>query len=228
MDRTMVWRMVEYFGMIRQEHPDAHLTQIVLFVGPGAATFPTSSEEPTFRFSYRLVDIREIDCRAILSSDSLEENLLAILCGMENEQETIRALLSRIARLPTKPRADALKKLMILSGLRRLVCQIKEEIDTMAITIDVMENEFLRDIFLRGELEGEHKGRTEGLKEGRKEGIFQGVREGVQRTLTLLLRERFGPLPDWVGQRLAEAELDTLETWLKNSLKSESLTELFH
>ena len=52
--------------------------------------------------------------------------------------------------MPPKGHADALEKLVILAGLRKLETQVKEEVEEMAISVDVMENAFLRDIFGKG------------------------------------------------------------------------------
>ncbi|MBF0127880.1 MAG: hypothetical protein HQM02_11820 [Magnetococcales bacterium] len=56
-------------------------------------------DEPNLQFRYQVVDIREMDCQLMMDSPALEENMLAILCRMENEQETIQEILRRISQL---------------------------------------------------------------------------------------------------------------------------------
>ncbi|MBF0152243.1 MAG: hypothetical protein HQL64_00655 [Magnetococcales bacterium] len=97
----------------------------------------------------------------MLSSPSLEENILAILCQMENKQGTIREILYRISVLPPKARADALTKLVILSRLRKLEAAVKTEAEEMALIFNVMENDVLRPLFVKAQLDSEERGRQE-------------------------------------------------------------------
>ena len=79
-NEIMVWRMLEYYALIRGLYPGAVLIQQVLYVGPKCPSFTTNIEEKTLQFRYSVRDIRDIDCRQMLSSPCLEENLIAILC----------------------------------------------------------------------------------------------------------------------------------------------------
>ena len=74
----IVWWMLEYYGMIRSLYPDAVLIQQVLYVGDRRPSFETNIAEETLQFRYNVQDIRAIDCRQLLASPSLKENLLAI------------------------------------------------------------------------------------------------------------------------------------------------------
>ena len=64
-----------------------------------------------------MIDIRTIDCHELLASPTVEENILAVLCRMENPENTIMEILRRISALPPKARNDALTKLFTLSRL---------------------------------------------------------------------------------------------------------------
>jgi hypothetical protein len=120
-----------------------------------------------------------------LDSPEIEDNLLALLCRMENETEAIRTILLRIAGLAERPRRDAIEKLLILSGLRSLKTLIRQEVAKMPITLNLQDNEFFREAF------------EEGMEEGRDEGRDEGREEGERRLLEKQARLRFGPLPDW-------------------------------
>ncbi|MBF0426574.1 MAG: hypothetical protein HQL66_12235 [Magnetococcales bacterium] len=198
-DPDMAWRMLEYFLLIRGRYPTARIVQQVLYVGTGTPAFLTEIEEIDLKFRYTVRDIREIDCQRMLESPCLEESLLAVLCRLQDDRRTLRVLLARIAVLEPKAKADALEKLVILAGLRRLEITVKEEVKEMAITVDVMENEFLRDIFIRGEA----------------------------TLLMRLLRQRFGSLPGWVDERVRAANAATIETWGDRILTAPSLREVF-
>ncbi|MGN7613821.1 DUF4351 domain-containing protein [Magnetococcales bacterium HHB-1] len=206
-DDVMEWRMLEYYALIRQLYPNAKIIQRVLYVGPGTPKFKTKIDEGGIHFEYKVVNIIDIDCREMLTSPQLEENLLAVLCRMEDDRETIREVLTRIEKLPSKERADALEKLMILAGLRKLEPIIKEEVDKMAISVNVMENEFLRDLFVSGE----QKGRVEGKAE----------------LLQRQLQKKFGNVPAWADEKLKTADAKNLEVWGDRILDASSIDEVF-
>ncbi|MEO5363893.1 MAG: Rpn family recombination-promoting nuclease/putative transposase [Magnetococcus sp. DMHC-8] len=67
----------------------------------------------------------------------------------------------------------------------------------------------------------------EGREEGRQEGIQIGEQSGEKRgkagTLTRLLQRRFGDLPTWAGQKIADADLSTLEEWSLRLLDAPTL-----
>ena len=65
--------------------------------------------------------------------------------------------------------------------------------------------------------------KEEGLREGRLEGRL----EGESAVLRKLLERRFGPLPDWARQRLAEAAVEQLEAWALEVLDAGTLEEVF-
>ena len=73
----------------------------------------------------------------------------------------------------------------------------------MAITLDIENNPFLRDIFEEGQIEGE--------------------RALVRRQL----ERRFGVLPAWVEERIAAADTTALEQLGLRLLDATSLEEVF-
>lgn len=77
-----------------------------------------------------------------------------------------------------------------------------------------------------GRTEGRTEGRIEGWSEGRSEGKSEGRAEGACQILTRLLEQRFGPLPDWAGQRLRAAPASQLERWADQLFTASSLEAL--
>ncbi|MEO5363902.1 MAG: DUF4351 domain-containing protein [Magnetococcus sp. DMHC-8] len=215
----MDWRMLMYYVLIRQRYPDKVLRQTVLYVGQAPWHPPSVILEKNLSFRYDVVDIRMIDCRALLNSPALEESILAVLCRMDDHGQTIRTILGRIALLPTKARADALAKLVILSSLRQLETLVKTEAEEMTLTFDVMENDVLRPLFVKAQRDGEQRGIRIGEQKGRQEG------EAV--FLLRLLQRRFGTLPDRVIQQVHNADPSTLERWGDQVLDAQSLDGVF-
>ena len=89
------------------------------------------------RFSYDLIDIREIDGKPLIESDSLADNLLAILCKVDNLIEVSHRIIEKIATLPGKAARNELAKLMVLSKLRGLQKIVVEEAKkAMELTVE--------------------------------------------------------------------------------------------
>ena len=199
----MDWRMLMYYTFIRQQYPNKVLIQKVLYVGEAKWKPQVGIEEPNLSFRYEVVDIRDIDCQELMASPLLEENILAILCRMGDQNETIREILCRISELPDKARADALTKLVILSRLRRLETVVKKEAEEMALTFNVMENDVLRPLFVQAQMESEQIGEA--------------------TVLTRQLQRRFGALPDWASEKIAKADPHSLEEWTLRILDAPTL-----
>ncbi len=77
----------------------------------------------------------------------------------------------------------------------------------MALTFNVMENDVLRPMFLQAQMESE----------------LRGEKKGKAETLTGQLRRRFGDLPAWATDKIANAELVTLEEWSLRILDAPTL-----
>ena len=65
--------------------------------------------------------------------------------------------------------------------------------------------------------------KEEGLRERRLEGRLEGESTLLQK----LFERRFGPLPDWARQRLAEATSEQLEAWALEVLDADTLEDVF-
>ncbi|MBF0437466.1 MAG: DUF4351 domain-containing protein [Magnetococcales bacterium] len=204
---VMEWRMLMYYSVIRQRYPNRILIQKVLYVGLQEWQSGSSIEEPNLSFHYEVIDIRSIDCRELLDSPSLEENILAILCRIDNQKEVIQEILYRISELPIKARADALTKLVIISRLRRLETVVKEEAEEMSLTFNLMENDVFRPIIVKAQMESRQ--------------------EGEAAILTRLLQRRFGTVPDWANEKIAKADLSSLEDWSLRIFDAQSLDDVF-
>jgi flagellar biosynthesis/type III secretory pathway protein FliH len=74
---------------------------------------------------------------------------------------------------------------------------------------------------------GFKKGMKQGLQEGLQEGFQQGISQGEALVLKRLLMRRFGPLPEEVEDKLAQADRSQLESWADRVLDAETLEEVF-
>ena len=201
-DTEMPWRMLEYYGLLYRQYRQPPV-QHVLYVGKVPMTLGTRIEHATLSFQYAAIDIRTLDRQPLLRSAVLEDNLLALLCRGGATRTAIRRILTRIATLSGAARTDALAALLILAGLRSVQPLVREEVHQMALTFDIKNNAFLREVFEEGQQDGERV------------------------LLRRLLARRFGSLPEWVEQQLVAADTATLEQWGLQLLEATPLEEVF-
>ncbi|MBF0263223.1 MAG: DUF4351 domain-containing protein [Magnetococcales bacterium] len=74
---------------------------------------------------------------------------------------------------------------------------------------------------------GEERGRLLGIQIGLQEGRQEGRQEGEAKLLQRQLQRRFGALPEWVQEKLVQADSRSLETWSLRIFDARNLEELF-
>ncbi|NOT64414.1 MAG: Rpn family recombination-promoting nuclease/putative transposase, partial [Acidobacteria bacterium] len=201
-DPEMPWRMLEYYAYLRRTYGQEPW-QIVLYIGKKKPRRKAYIREQRLRFSYNVIYLRELDGRPLLDSDSIADNLLAILCDIDDVITASRRIIEKLLALPEKQAIDEALKLIILSKLRGAEKIVTEEVNKrMKIT-----REYLIDIPLIGDLmlSGEEQAETRGEKKGEK--------KEAQKMLTKMLEARYGALPAWAKKQLAAADLRKLEHW---------------
>jgi predicted transposase YdaD len=221
-DVDMPWRMLEYYLLLWKRYAVAPVQQVI-YVGSRPMAMSAEIQHENLTFRYRVIDMRELDSEVLLQSPAIEDNLLAILCRLNDTRAAVRRILARIAQLPPSQRLNAMSQLLVLSGLRRLEYVIKEESAQMPVTIDLMENRVIRDFFLQGKQEGKQEGELKGRAEGEQE----GARKEALLLLTRLLERRFGPLPEDAARKLNAADLAALEDWSLRLLDAPNLEQVF-
>jgi len=214
-DPDMPWRMLEYYHAIRRTYKQAPV-QFVIYVGKGSNTIKADIEEENLSFHYTVMDMREVSAELLLESDSIGDNLLAVLCEMKDPRAVIRTVVERVNRAPEKQRSDLIAKLMILSELRNLEPVVLEEVERMPITVNLMESEYWRGVLEKAR------------KQGAAEGLAEGLAEGRSELLRCLLEQRFVNLPGWVAERLRTADADTLDRWALRLSNSLSVDDVIH
>jgi len=118
-DSTMALRMAEYclrvlrfFGRFPQ--------QVLVYVGDAPVSMKTELRGPALSYSYRLVDIKDLDGERLLASPRVGDNIVAILTRLPDVRGSIQRILERIAGLSPEQREGALRRLVLLAGLRSL------------------------------------------------------------------------------------------------------------
>ncbi|MBF0458751.1 MAG: hypothetical protein HQK99_12755 [Nitrospirae bacterium] len=175
-ENDMMERMFLYAGFILKQHKKLPV-QIVLYVGNEPMNMKNHIEGDGVKYSYKLIDIRELDCCQLLESDSPEDIVLAILCKTGDVDAVIRKILDKLSVLPPKEREGYIRKLLYLSDLRRLYPKVKMEVSKMPITIDVKNSDIYREGLVEGQRKGLLEGQRKGLLEGERVGIIEGMLE---------------------------------------------------
>jgi len=89
----------------------------------------------------------------------------------------------------------------------------------MPITLDLEENPLFVEIFER------HTQR--GIQIGEQRGEQRGKQQGEMTVLHRQLEKRFGTLPQWAENRLAQATLAELEQWSLQIFDATRLEDIF-
>lgn len=208
-DAQMPLRMLEYrVGIYR--HYGQLPRQTVLYVGREKLSMPSALEAEHLSFRYRLVDASVLDGEAMLVSEGLGDNVLAILTHVKNQNDAIKNIVARIGLLNARAFQDSVNQLLIISGLRGLSQRVKEEVNKMPVTENILDHELIGPAY------------RSGLQQGRVEGRLEGERA----VLLKLLEKRFGPLPASVTARLDQSSTEALEDIGIRLLDAGSLEEL--
>ena len=170
-DKNMPFRMLEYYLLLKQRYPDKPINQMVLYVGDGKPNMPDFLETDKLKFSYEIKDIKDIKCKELLESDSLEDKILAVLCKVEDFEEYIFELTKELLKLPEKQRADYIRKLLIALNYRpKLKMKLKTLLEERKMPLTITEEMAKEDPFY--DL-GFKKGKEEAKKEIAKNMYFE-------------------------------------------------------
>ncbi|MBF0139462.1 MAG: DUF4351 domain-containing protein [Magnetococcales bacterium] len=77
----------------------------------------------------------------------------------------------------------------------------------MSLSFNVMENDVLRLLFMKAQMDSEQKGEA--------------------KILTRQLHSRFGIVPEWAIEKIAKADLQSLEEWSLRIFDVQSLDDVF-
>jgi hypothetical protein len=182
----------------------------VLYVGEAPLKMTGRVQHPRLDYSYEVTDIREFDATQLAASESISDNLIAVLCRNGTDPAIVQQVLWKIARLPKQQSMDCLEQLLRLSMLRKADSIVIKEYRTMSLEINIEDSPFLRGILLKGEKRGEKR----------------GIRLGASWLLQSQLEGRFGKLPKWALQQLQKANTKTLELWADKVIGAKRLEDV--
>jgi hypothetical protein len=198
-DEDMPRRMLEYYLDVHREL-HRYPTQVLLYVGDKAPGMETRLHGPNLDYSYRLVDVRDLDGERLLKSERVDDNIVALLTRLSDRRRAAQLVLQQIAALVSPAREEAFERLFILTGLRKaLGTVVEEEARKMPVLNDILDHEVLGREYKRGEL----------------------------NVLRRQIEKRFGPLPTGAEERLSKLTAAELENLGVRVLDAKTLDDLF-
>jgi hypothetical protein len=203
-DGEMALRMAEYCLAIYRHHRRFG-RQIVVYVGNGKLSIASEWSGPSGHFRYDLIDLRDLDNTSLLASREVSDNVIGLF-GRPAGTEALRRVLRRIAGLEPDQRAQYLHLLFVVAGLSGWEDVLEQEVNSVPMMIDIMDNKVL--------------GRE------RRKGLEAGRLEGELTLLRRVLEKKFGPIPAWADERLSKATVPEIEDLAVRLLDAASLDEL--
>ena len=209
-DPTMPLRMLEYAVRIYRKFNRVP-GQAVLYVGRDPLRMPDGVAAEGLSFRYHFLNVSAMEADALLSSDSVCDNVMAVLTRVRSSPELIRRILERIAVLDNEEREIAFQALILLGTLRQSEETIEKEARNMPVFGDILNDKVLGREYKRG--------LDRGLEQGREQGELNLVR--------IMLKDRFAAIPPEVEAKLAVMTPAELERLAPRLLHAASLEELF-
>jgi hypothetical protein len=207
-EQRMVLRVAGYGLDLEEKYPGSEIHHFVLYFGLDPLRMPDTLQSRTgaLRFHCRMIDIREFSGAELLASESLPDNLLAVLTSDVDQRQAIRQILAKLKKVPSKQRGDHLTQLLIISGMRRLELVVIEEArSVMPIVVDLMDSIVIREIVDQATSKARGEERVD--------------------ILLSLLRHRFSNIPEWAEARVRSASPADLEKWTISLLDSPATLE---
>jgi hypothetical protein len=156
--------------------------------------------------------LKTLDGRALIESEDVSENLLALLMRLENRQDAVRKIVRRIARLEESKRCSSIKRLLITCGMRDIAELAIKEVEEVPIGMEVFENDSFFQRLIR---------------ESQEKGMAAGEAKGHAEALRSQIDAKFGGVPGWVDVRLASCSDQEVKALLTRILNSGTVEDLF-
>jgi hypothetical protein len=167
---------------------------------------------------YYLIDEGRVEKATLARATSVAAELVRLEVLAADGPAAVRPILQRLTARLRDPRHASLRRALTVWFARVLLRRLMPG-ENLPELHDLTEVETM---LAERVDEWTQKWKREGLLEGKREGKREGKTEALQSVLTA----RFGPLPSWVGARLAGATVDQLDAWLNGFLQTETLEGL--
>lgn len=172
-DEDMHLRMLKYAILIKELY-GIFPKQMVLYLSEKEIIDKPISIE-RLKYSYTTKHIKDIDCQELINSSDINDNILAILCKIEDFDRFIYRLKDKLLALKEHQRKDYMQKLSFLLRLRPNLYAKIEQMDRGDRFMPLILEEKRDPLFKKGMLQGKVEGKEEGRKEGQKNGKLESA-----------------------------------------------------
>jgi len=151
-------RMCRYYTDILFLYEDYKISQYMLYIGKKRCYMKSQIKRDKIDYSYGIIDMRDIPCQSLLSSDDPSAVVLSILCDFEDrdKQIVVNTILIRLKELSDEREyEDYLKMVNILSTNRELEDEVEKGVEMLSV--DMEKTPFYQ--------LGEKRGEKRGIKE---------------------------------------------------------------
>jgi predicted transposase/invertase (TIGR01784 family) len=184
--KDMHFRMLRYLTEIYKKYK-LPILQLVLYIGDDKMSMKNEISfdllDTKIDYSYKIINIQELDCDRFINSHDSDMVIMAILCNLKDKDKnkvinTIIQRLNDINRDDNNSFKNSLLKLEILSELRNLEDIVKqEELKVLEKNISVERLPSYMIGYEDGELKGELRGELRGEQKAKIESALIFIKD---------------------------------------------------
>ncbi len=171
-DENMPLRMLKYAILIKELY-NKFPKQMVLYLSEKEIK-DKPIEIENLKYNYTVKYIKDIDCHELVESSDINDNILAVLCKIEDFDRFIYKLRDKLLALKEHQRKDYMQKLSFLLRLRPNLYAKIEKMDKGDRFMPLILEEKRDPLYQKGIMIGIEKG----IEQGIERGIEQGVKKG--------------------------------------------------
>jgi predicted transposase/invertase (TIGR01784 family) len=189
---------------LRQHEPPQDWRAVVIF--PDESADPGVSVHHREFFESGRLQRLYLEGLPVDGRDSLGSDMLRLVAAKDEQAVAcVERLKRRIIAQPAPARREWMELLetILVYKWPRLTRDEVRKMLADVLNVELKQTRFYQDVFAEGRQEGE------------------------QVLLLRQLKRRFGPLPEWVELRLAQAATDQLERWAERVLEAPTLAAMF-
>jgi hypothetical protein len=250
-DPWMAMRMLVYVGLLYQElikggHFSAGgklppVFPLVLYNGVQPWHAAENTAEMIEPLPGGLVDYRP-DLRYLLIDENhyagqeipAAKNLAAALFRLENSQapEELQTMVKTLAQWLYAPEQASLRRAFTVWLKKVLLPARLPGVELPELTdlneVNTMLAERVMEWTRQWKAQGMQEGIEKGIEKGREEGLVEGRKSGEAALLRKMLELKYGPLPPWALDKIAQADAALIEQWATNLLSAQTLEAVLH
>ena len=173
-DADMHLRMLKYAILIKELYHQFPKQMVLYLSEKEIIDEPISIDN--LKYSYTTKHIKDIDCQELINSSDINDNILAVLCKIEDFDRFIYRLKDKLLALKEHQRKDYMQKLSFLLRLRPNLYAKIEQMDRgdrfMPLVLEEKRDPLYKKGIIRGIEQGIEQGITKGQRNGKLESAY--------------------------------------------------------